>query len=240
VTVARYRFLLYHGLLPLLAFAATAWLLEITPIDAMLADWLYQLQGGEWRFKDHWLTQNILHDGGLYLIEALYSSVLIGFGLSFVYTPLRRYRYGLLWLFITLILCPVVVSALKHLTHVDCPWDLARYGGLRPYIRTFEAHPGTFPYGQCFPSSHASSAFAFVALYFFAYRYHPRYRWLGLGTGIVMGALYGFDQQLRGAHFLSHDVWALAVCWFIALASYVVFAETPAGGRRYTIGPEGS
>lgn len=240
MTAMRQRFLLSHGLLPLLVFAAVAWILEATPIDVMLADWLYQLQGGEWRFKDHWLMQNILHDGGLYLIEVLYASVLIGFGLSFLYAPLRRYRFGLLWLFITLILCPITVSALKHATHVDCPWDLARYGGLRPYIRTFEAHPGTFPYGQCFPSSHASSAFAFVALYFFFFRYHPRFRWWGLATGIGMGASYGIDQQLRGAHLLSHDVWALAVCWFISLTSYMVFAETPAGARGYAVAEKDS
>lgn len=29
--------------------------------------------------------------------------------------------------------------------------------------------------------------------------------------------LFGFAQQMRGAHFLSHDVATLAVCWTVAV-----------------------
>ena len=32
--------------------------------------------------------------------------------------------------------------------------------------------------------------------------------------------LFGFSQQLRGAHFLSHDVWSAAICWLTALGVY--------------------
>jgi membrane-associated PAP2 superfamily phosphatase len=27
---------------------------------------------------------------------------------------------------------------------------------------------------------------------------------------------FGIAQQLRGAHFLSHDLWSFGVCWIVA------------------------
>jgi len=29
--------------------------------------------------------------------------------------------------------------------------------------------------------------------------------------------VFGVSQQLRGAHFASHDVWTLTICWIVAL-----------------------
>ena len=42
-------------------------------------------------------------------------------------------------------------------------------------------------------------------------------RSLLLIPGLVIGISFGLAQQLRGAHFLSHDVWSAAICWFGAL-----------------------
>ena len=33
---------------------------------------------------------------------------------------------------------------------------------------------------------------------------------------LLLGLVFGIGQQLRGAHFVSHDVWTLGLCWFIA------------------------
>ena len=45
---------------------------------------------------------------------------------------------------------------------------------------------------------------------------------LGLVTGLSAGLLFGISQQLRGAHFVSHDIWTLGICW--ATASLVSMA----------------
>lgn len=45
-------------------------------------------------------------------------------------------------------------------------------------------------------------------------------RWLALGTVLVSGLLFGVVQQLRGAHFISHDLWTLVICWFVAAFYY--------------------
>ena len=46
--------------------------------------------------------------------------------------------------------------------------------------------------------------------------------------GLVDGTGFGVAQQLRGAHFLSHDLWTAAICWFTAVAGFFV-----AGPRYY-------
>jgi membrane-associated PAP2 superfamily phosphatase len=59
-----------------------------------------------------------------------------------------------------------------------------------------------------------------MALYFV---FRDRNRMLanfGLGAGIVVGLVFGFAQQSRGAHFVSHDLWSAMLAWFIALTLY--------------------
>src|SRR3546814_753944 len=54
-------------------------------------------------------------------------------------------------------------------------------------------------------------------LFFFFGRTRPQWRWKGLAAGLCAGLVFGVSQQLRGAHFASHDAWTLMVCWLVAL-----------------------
>ena len=65
-----------------------------------------------------------------------------------------------------------------------------------------------------------------MALYFFFLRVAPRWRYAGLGIGLLAGTVFGLAQQLRGAHFLSHDVASLAVCWSVACAVEACFGRS--------------
>jgi len=78
------------------------------------------------------------------------------------------------------------------------------------------------PRGVCFPAGHSSAGFAWVSLYFFALLVHPAWRWRGLAVGLVAGGVFGLAQPLRGAPFLSHDLWTLATCWAISLGLYLL------------------
>jgi membrane-associated PAP2 superfamily phosphatase len=42
------------------------------------------------------------------------------------------------------------------------------------------------------------------------------------GTGMV----FGLSQQLRGAHFLSHDLWTAALCWLVAVAVHAALDQS--------------
>ncbi|MGL4693355.1 MAG: phosphatase PAP2 family protein, partial [Stenotrophomonas maltophilia] len=82
--------------------------------------------------------------------------------------------------------------------------------------------PAGMPRGVCFPGGHSSAGFAWVSLYFVALMMRPAWRWRGLAVGLLAGGLFGVSQQLRGAHFLSHDLWTLATCWAVSLGLYLL------------------
>jgi membrane-associated PAP2 superfamily phosphatase len=211
------QFWIGHLLLPLLVFSVLVIAIELTHFDLVLADWLFRLEGLHWRLKDHVITSGVLHEMGQHVSRLIGLALLLLAIGSHALPRLAPYRRGLWLLFLTLALGSLVVSVLKSLTHVDCPWDLQRYGGTRPYLSLYAAHPGNYAYGQCFPAGHASGGYGLLGLYFFLRHYRPDWKWYGLGLAIGVGLLFGIAQQLRGAHFLSHDLWALAICWLSAL-----------------------
>jgi membrane-associated PAP2 superfamily phosphatase len=214
---------LYRLLWPVLLLLTLALLAELLQLDLMVADWIHRASGNTWSLRDAWLTRGLLHEGGRMLVALLLVALLVTLAASYWYTPLRGWRRGLVYLLVSALLAGLAVNVLKRLTHVDCPWDLLRYGGDYPYVGLFEAHPDTFRYGACFPAGHASAGYSWLGLYFLVRDRLPRWRWLALGVVVMMGAAFGVAQQLRGAHFLSHDLWTLALCWGVAVMAYVAF-----------------
>jgi membrane-associated PAP2 superfamily phosphatase len=137
---------------------------------------------------------------------------------------LYSWRRPAVALLLSVLLSTSIVALLKSATQMDCPWDLLGYGGQRPFIDLFATRPAGLPAAACFPAGHASAGYAWVALYFFAGAVRPRWRIAGLCTGLAAGLVFGFAQQLRGAHFLSHDLASLMVCWLVALATHRLVA----------------
>ena len=141
----------------------------------------------------------------------------------------RFLRRPLASLLVAVMLSTLLVAWVKSWTNMDCPWDLVRYGGDRRLIDLFALRPLGLRRGACIPAGHASAGNAWMALYFFFASVAPRWRWAGLAVGVGLGLLFGFTQQLRGAHFLSHDIWTAALCWATALLLYLPFRRDADG-----------
>lgn len=214
-------------LLPVLPLLALAVLLELTRLDLALADWIYHASGDTWALRDHWLVRGLLHEGGRTLVAVMLVLLLAAFAASCCHGRLRSWRRGLGYVLVSALLAGLAVNLLKRVTHMDCPWDLLRYGGEYPYTGLFEAHPGTFRHGACFPAGHASAGYSWLGLWLLARDKLPKWRWSVLGAVLLLGAVFGIAQQLRGAHFLSHDLWTLAICWTVAVLVYVAFGRRP-------------
>jgi membrane-associated PAP2 superfamily phosphatase len=204
--------------------------------DQWLADALYAVQGHAWRLQSGYVTQDLLHAGGRQAVKYAWFGVLLAWLVSLKYPRLATWCRPLAYLLLSTLLAMLLVGALKRLTHMDCPWDLARYGGGKAYYGLFAPRPAGLPGSGCFPAGHASAGYAWVALYFFLLSTRPALRWWGLGTGLCLGLVFGTAQQLRGAHFLSHDVWALMASWLTALVLYRVMLWPHGHG----LGPETS
>lgn len=203
-----------------------AWL-AAQHVDMALARGLFHWQGDAWSLKRSLLLENGLHRGGRLLGQAAWTGVLVATLLRWRSPSSRTWTRPAARLLLSVLASVACVAALKAVTHMDCPWDLAGLGGDRAFIGLFETRPASLGPAACFPAAHAAGGFAWVALYFFFLHTAPRWRHAGLAVGLLAGALFGLAQQLRGAHFLSHDVASLMVCWTIACAVEAVGARSP-------------
>lgn len=209
-----------HLGMPLALFTLAACWLVLLHGDLWVADRVYAWEGHAWALRHVFATQELIHVGGKRLSLLAWLAAAALYAATWRVPRLREWRQPLLYLLVAVALGTGLVSALKHVTDMDCPWDIDRYGGLRPYFNLFTPRPHGLPRGMCFPAGHASAGYAWVALYFFFLATRPAWRWRGLAIGLGVGAVFGFSQQLRGAHFLSHDLFAMMICWGVALGSY--------------------
>lgn len=218
------RFWVVHLWLPLLAFLALAALFETTMLDQWFADRLYAFEGGRWALQDHFLAYEVMHHYGKLTVIAIGVLTMLLAILSCCVEGLKPWRWPLVYLVVGLVTAPALLSLSKHFSDIPCPWDLARYGGEMAYRHSLD-----YPFSwtglhsrSCFPAGHAAAGYGMLVIYFAAWPYARRPA-LFLLPGLLTGAAFGVAQQLRGAHFLSHDVWTLALTWFIALGLFVAF-----------------
>lgn len=223
ITLSRSTFLLTHVIAPALLFSITFIGLESSGLDIWLGAHFYDPAQQLWPYKDQWLIQKVLHKGGRLAFFGIIAIILWLIARSFATPSLKNYRHSLIYLALASISGPLIVMFLKNHTHIYCPWDLQFFGSTKPYIRWFDSVPTAAPVGHCFPAAHASSGYAFISFYFFFLSTHPHLKWRGLSFGLGLGLLYGLTQQMRGAHFLSHDVASLAICWFMTLLLFWLF-----------------
>lgn len=191
---------------------------EYSGLDRALATPFYDSVTGTWPLKSNFWTAGVLHNGGKDMVVYVMVGVLALFLLSFLVKRVRPYRKGAGYLLAGSLLGPAMVGILKSTTRIYTPWDLALFGGDKPYLRLFDAAPPGLPVGRAFPGGHSSGGFAFLSLYFLLSHYRPQWRYYGLAFGLVLGAVFAATQEIRGAHFLSHDLFSLVICWYAALA----------------------
>lgn len=124
---------------------------------------------------------------------------------------------------VALVLAWLLVPLLKQGSFTSCPWSLAEFGGEAHRVSHWLAHRwsglGDGGPGHCFPAGHSTGGFAFFALLMlwapwrterpWAWRFWCVVPWVG-------GGLSSFAQVARGAHFVSHCLWAATLCALIA------------------------
>jgi membrane-associated PAP2 superfamily phosphatase len=216
------RFINYHITLPLLVWLILLAVFQFTSVDFWLAEHFYDKQLHTWPYKEHWLLQTVIHKIGRFTVYAIGGIMLLCLLISQRATStLAPYRRGLLFLVLAGISGPLVITYLKGHTHIYCPWDLTVFGGKKPHVQVFDSISNQLPVGHCFPAGHSSLGFTLVNLYFFWLMVKPSYKYYGLAIGLMTGAVFAGAQEIRGAHFLSHDLYSLAVCWFCSAAIFM-------------------
>ncbi len=217
------RFLQTHLYVPLIVLAATLLMIAIAQLDWRVAHAIYSWEGYRWLLRRWFVTETLIHQFGRSLSIAAWLGVLCAWAVSSRRSTLAAWRAPLAYLALSILIATLLVSWVKSWSNMDCPWDIIGLGGTRPYLGLFESRPSGLPHNKCFPAGHASGGYAWMSLYFFFSMARPRWRMYGLGIGVFAGLIFGIGQQLRGAHFLSHDLWTAAICWVSASALYLFF-----------------
>jgi membrane-associated PAP2 superfamily phosphatase len=219
------------ALLPAVGFALLGIAADYSGLDLWVAD----------RFADGlkgfplarlWWTDTLLHDGLQWGVR-LVAIALVAF---LVFRHRSTWFRPALYVLICLGAATGSVGLLKQTTHKDCPWSLERYGGDRPYVEFGVVPPAGDKPGHCFPGGHSSGAFAFFSLYFLAARRgSPRARRVLAGV-LLTGLLFAATQWIRGAHFVSHDLWSAAISWLVAALALPILGASPPSAQHAALG----
>ncbi|MFP5466120.1 MAG: phosphatase PAP2 family protein [Gammaproteobacteria bacterium] len=181
---------------------------DLSALDLPVMRLLGDAQGFAWRNEP--LLRLVLHDGFrqvawvLLLILAVWATR-PGSNAS----PSRCERLAVL---AGVLLSLLAINLIKLSSLTSCPWALADFGGTARYVSHWAWGMPDGGSGRCFPGGHASSALAFVGLCLPGLSRGQRSGWTWLTLVLVMGAIAGGAQTLRGAHYPSHTLWTLVIC----------------------------
>lgn len=230
-------------LLPTAAMLSLALAFEYSPLDRMLVRPFFDAGSGGFPLRHHWMFDGLLHVLGKWFV--LLTAIIAGLSaIAGWFLPrLRPWRWTLLYMAMCAGLTSGVVAILKAVTNRYPPWSMIEFGGSVPYTPLFSGTPEPFIGGRGFPAGHASGILAWVSLWFVARSWKsdaPAWWLFPVAAG---GALFGWTQHVRGAHFPSHNLWTLAVAWTVATALAAIFSragvlpQAPAASARSCLEP---
>ncbi|RZL39971.1 MAG: phosphatase PAP2 family protein [Rubrivivax sp.] len=211
----------HSGALPTGVWAVGLALLALLAWDASGLDlWVMRHvgTGAGFAWRDSWFTTQVIHQGGRMLSWVVIAFIVLANLRPARVLPRLTSRERLGWLLTTL-LCLAVVSLVKRVSLTSCPWDLAEFGGTAAYVSHWAFGLSDGGGGHCFPSGHASAAFAFLGGGWVLRRAYPRLASAWLMCVISLGLVYGVGQMLRGAHYPSHTLWTAWICWAATVAT---------------------
>lgn len=193
---------------------------QFTDLDLLLADYYWNAQSRSFPWLHHWFTQGVVH-GWLKQLFVAGGAMIVIVTLVDCIKQLPwiepDYRRGLRLASLAAVIISASVSLLKKLSFSHCPWDVDRFLGYAPYVRILDHIPSGISPGNCMPAGHATSTLWVAALCLVCWPKHSKRGWAILGFGLLLGLLFGWSQQMRGAHFFTHTLWSLWItCAVIA------------------------
>ncbi len=145
-----------------------------------------------------YFLETILHDRVKQAVIVMAVFALVGFVASLLLKRMAGWRRSLGYLVLALALSTAIVTPLKALTEVHCPWDLTAFGGEEVYTPLLSQRAPTDHPGRCWPGGHASSGFALLALFFFLRDRRPRLARAALMGALVLGSVLSLGRMMHG------------------------------------------
>lgn len=174
----------------------------------------YINQNGEFTLRQSWALADLSHRYVKYLLTIVYLIFLTGWLMSLkkqVWYE-RCWEFG--YFFWMIILTTVAIRIFKAQSAHSCPWDMVMS---TPYGIAWNLNATA---GHCFPGGHASTGFALMTGYFIYRISKPGRAYFFLISALILGFGMGWAQMMRGAHFLSHNLWTGWIIWFLNVVAY--------------------
>lgn len=194
-----------------------------TGLDSRLANYFYN-PIDQWIYRDSFVLEKILHKGGVIVTIVILLTLLVRLLYLFKFQKNKNQSEYLSFVFLTSIFTIFTIFLLKRWSTLPCPWDSLVFGGNINPPKLMEAFAVDLPKGKCFPAGHSSGGFCFLSLYFGHTVIYGKRNFRTLIPGVVLGVTFGLTQQMRGAHFLSHDLATIlitiAISWITSLIYY--------------------
>lgn len=181
---------------------------------ALIQPWIDQF--GHFTERNNWYLVHLNHKVFKQLLIAVYLSFFVLWLASFKLEKLRPQRWLYGYMFVVSILSTALIGILKSQSAHACPWDMTEQTATG-FIWNFTA-----THGHCFPGGHASTGFALITGFFVFRLVQPKRAWFYLIAGLLLGFMMGWGQMMRGAHFLSHNLWTgwIILCFNSTLYAY--------------------
>lgn len=188
---------------------ALAW--DGSGLDVVVMHALGDAQG--FGLRHHPLLERVLHDG----MRQVATAVLLA-TLALLTARPRRWPWSeRAAVALGLVLALAVVNTIKRHSLTSCPWDLQAFGGVARHVSHWVWGVADGGSGHCFPGGHASGLAALLplALPGLGAREADARRRSGVLLALLAAATAGLGlvQTLRGAHYPSHTLWTLWLCW---------------------------
>ncbi|SHG76125.1 phosphatase PAP2 family protein [Massilia sp. CF038] len=203
--------------------AVLLWLGQATDIDLDIATLSYDAASGRFPLRDAWFTSQFFH-GYMKLFVVTIGVAFLTCALVDYWRPGKYWTRQTGWRIRTVALCailvPTTISMLKQMSRTHCPWDIALFGGVEPYVRLLDRIPAGASPGQCFPAGHASGGLWLASIMLFWLPGKPHIAWGVGGSLLCVGIAMGIVQQVRGAHFMTHTLWSAWIAISLMYAAY--------------------
>jgi membrane-associated PAP2 superfamily phosphatase len=198
----------------------------LTQLDFAISHLFYDQATGFAGKHNFWL-EDVLHDKAKQAVYSVEALALVGFLVSLSYKAWSKFRLQLGYLVLAIGISYAIVTPLKVITGVHCPWDVTEFGGKETYSPLLSSRAPTSTPGKCWPAGHASGGFTFFAVYFLFRDRRPRLAKASLMFALALGSLLAFGRIVQGAHFFSHNLWTALFDWLIALGFYLLLLYRP-------------
>jgi membrane-associated PAP2 superfamily phosphatase len=246
---SRNRFYFNHVGIPLLLALVLFVAFDLTDLDVVLSDWMYNTTTHAFPLQHNKLFETITHKWARVIPDWTGEAAIIGALLSFLWPRfkaekharlisalekiriapalrfLTQHRRDLLFVVVAFSITTGAIHYFKSHTSIYCPVETTLYGGTELKKEWFENFDLLHDAGKgrCWPGGHASGGFTMMALFFVARRYRWRHARKVLAFSLILGAVYGTTRVFQGWHFMSHTPWAGIIVWFSTFATAMVF-----------------